>query len=220
MTRVALLALLFAGSAWAQEIGSEIPAPTPAPDPYAAPPPTPPPASSTPPASKPAPAAAPAKGGTAAGGGSGSAASGALGMRATFFGSPTTNLPTAAVGVAFFVADLIKLTVDAGVAANIIAYPGNSTIGFSVAAGADVMLRTPAASVRPFLSLQVGFGKLVSEKGDDFSLVGNVGGGGEYFFSPQFSVNIRGLVSVPVNFKTGTVGVVLFTPGAGATVYF
>lgn len=216
MIRPALLSLLIAGSAWAQEIGSEIPATPPPADPYA----TPPPAAPTPaPAAKPGPAAAPAKAAASAGG-SGSAASGAFGMRATFFGSPTSNLPTAAVGVALLLTDMIKLTVDAGVAANIIPYPGNSTIGFTVAAGADILFRTPAASVRPFLSLQVGFGKLVSDRGDDFSLIGNVGGGAEYFFSPQFSVNIRGLVTLPVNFKTGAIGIVLFTPGVGATVYF
>lgn len=211
MLRAALLSLVIAGSAWGQEIGSEIP-PTAAPasDPYAAPPP-PPAATAKPAAAAPVAAkAAPA---------SGSAGAGSFGLRATFFGSPTTNLPTAAVGVALFVADMIKLTVDAGVAANIIPYPGNSTVGFAVAVGADVLFRTPAASARPFITAQVGFGKLVSDKGDDFSLVGSLGGGAEYFFSQQFSVNIRGLITLPVNFKSGTVGIVLFTPGVGATVY-
>lgn len=210
-----LVALLFAGVVSAQEIGNEIPAQPANPppnDPYATPPP-PPPSSTAKPAA--APAAAPARAAE-----SGSARAGSIGLRATFFGSPTSNLPTAAVGVALFLTDMLKLTVDAGVAANIIAYPGNSTIGFSVAAGVDVVLRTPLASVRPFLSAQVGFGKLVSDKGDDFSLIPNIGGGAEYYFSPSFAVNIRGLITVPVNFKSGTVGVVLFTPGVGATVYF
>ena len=151
---------------------------------------------------------------------SGSARAGSFGVRATFFGSPTSNLPTASVGVAFFLSDLIKLTVDAGAAATFPSYPDRAVVGFSAAAGVDLLFRSPAASVRPFVTAQVGFGKLISEKGDDFALVLNAGGGGEYFFSQSFSMNIRGLVAVPINLKSGSVGILFFTPGVGATVYF
>jgi hypothetical protein len=204
--RWALLSVVVATAGFAQEIGSEIqPAPAPAETPPAAA------------ASKSAPSSPPP---AVAGAAPGSAGRGSLGIRATFFGSPTSNLPTASVGVAFFLSDLLKLTVDAGMAASFPSYPQNTTVGFSVAGGLDLMFRTPAASVRPFATAQVGFGKLLSDKGDDFALVLNVGGGGEYFFSQYFSMNIRGLIALPINLKSGTVGILFFTPGVGATVYF
>ena len=206
MIRWALLSVLVASAGFAQEIGSEIP-------------PTPPPAEN-PPSAAPAKSAqvSPPPAGAVASGGS--AKAGSFGIRATFFGSPTSNLPTASVGVAFFISDLIKLTVDAGAAANFPSYPDRAVVGFSGAAGVDLMFRSPAASVRPFVTAQVGFGKLLSEKGDDFALVLNAGGGGEYFFSQSFSMNIRGLIAVPINLKSGSVGILFFTPGVGATVYF
>lgn len=206
MIRWALLSVWVATAVFAQEIGSEI-QPTPAAE---NPPTTTAPNKSAP--ASPAPAVA--------GASHGSAGRGSFGIRATFFGSPTSNLPTAAVGVAFFVSDLIKLTVDAGMAASFPQYPLNTTVGFTFAAGVDLMFRSPAASVRPFITAQVGFGKLLSDKGDDFALVANVGGGGEYFFSQFFSMNLRGVIALPINFKTGTVGILFFTPGVGATVYF
>ena len=114
----------------------------------------------------------------------------------------------------------MKITLDAGAAATFPQYPLNTSVGFSIAAGADLMFRTPAASARPFVTAQVGFGKLLTDKSDDFALVVNVGGGGEYFFSQFFSMNVRAVVAVPINFRSGTVGVLFFTPGVGATVYF
>lgn len=203
MNRLALLLALVASTVSAQEIGSEIqPAPAEAAANKATPPPLPPPAAR-------APVSA------------GSAGKGQLGIRATFFGSPTSNLPTAAIGVAFFVSDLLKLTLDAGFAASF--PPANTgartTVGFAIAAGVDLLFRSTAASARPFVTAQLGFGKLNSAT-DDFSLVINVGGGGEYFFSQFFSMNIRGLISTPINFRTGALGFLLFTPGVGATVYF
>lgn len=206
MIRRGLLSLFFATAVFAQEIGSEIKQ-----EPAQAP------AESPPPSSTPVRPAAPA---AAAQVSSGSAGKGSFGIRATFFGSPTSNLPTAAVGVAFFVTDLLKITFDAGAAASFPQYPQNTSYGFSVAAGLDLMFRSTTASVRPFATAQVGFGKLLTDRNDDFALVLNVGGGGEYFFSQSFSMNIRGMLAVPINLRAGTVGILFFTPGIGATVYF
>ncbi|MBS1152046.1 MAG: hypothetical protein H6Q89_3744 [Myxococcaceae bacterium] len=207
MIRWALLSAWIATAALAQEIGSEIEPPA------TAPAQTPPPA----PATRSAPTPPPP---SVAGGSGGSAGPGAFGLRAAFFGSPTSNLPTAAVGVAFFATELIKLTVDLGGAASFPAYPAFNAWGFSVAGGVELLFRTVTASVRPLVAAQVGFGKLLSDKGDDFALVLNVGGGGEYFFSQYFSMNIRALIGVPISLKSGAVGFLFFTPGVGATVYF
>ncbi len=203
MIRWALVSAVIATSAFAQEIGSEIQ-----------------PAEATPAPVEAAPAAGVRPVAVMPGPTKLSAGAGTLGIRATFFGSPSPNLPTAAVGIGFFVTDLLKLTLDAGAAATFPQYPQNTSVGFTVAAGADLMFRKTTDSVRPFVTAQVGFGKLLTDKNDDFALVVNAGGGGEYFFSQYFSVNVRALFALPVNFRSGTVGLLLFTPGVGATVYF
>lgn len=203
MIRWALVSAVIATSAFAQEIGSEIQ-----------------PAEATPAPVEAAPAAGVRPVAVMPGSTKLSAGAGTLGIRATFFGSPSPNLPTAAVGIGFFVTDLLKLTLDAGAAATFPQYPQNTSVGFTVAAGADLMFRKTTDSVRPFVTAQVGFGKLLTDKNDDFALVVNAGGGGEYFFSQYFSVNVRALFALPVNFRSGTVGLLLFTPGVGATVYF
>ncbi len=33
-------------------------------------------------------------------------------------------------------------------------------------------------------------------------------------------MNIKGLIALPIGFKSETVGIFFFTPGVGATVYF
>ena len=119
----------------------------------------------------------------------------------------------------FFVADVIKQTLDVGM--EVTFSDRTPPFGFSVALGIEPTFRSPSASARPFIVAQVGFGKSVSTSDEDFVLVVNVGGGGEYFFSPFFSMNIRALITMPVAFKSpGTVALILFTPGVGATVYF
>ncbi len=205
MIRWALVSAVLATSAFAQEIGSEIqPAET-----------APAPVEAAPARVVPTRPVAAALASTQL-----SAGAGTLGIRATFFGSPSPNLPTAAVGVGFFITDLLKLTLDAGAAASFPQYPQNTSVGFTIAAGADLMFRKTTDSVRPFVTAQVGFGKLLTDKNDDFALVVNAGGGGEYFFSQYFSMNVRALFALPINFRSGTIGLLLFTPGVGATVYF
>jgi hypothetical protein len=202
-----LLALLVAGGVFAQEIGSEIPPPaSPYDNPYA---PNP-----NGPKKDGAPPAPPISG---VEGAQVSAGKGSFGLRASFFGAATA-LPAASFGLALFATDIVKLTFDAGMSVSF--DPRNVPFGFGLAFGIEPTFRSPSASARPFLVAQVGFGKTVSAAGDDFAMLVNVGGGGEYFFSPFFSMNIRALLGMPINFKTGSVGLVLFTPGVGATVYF
>ena len=123
------------------------------------------------------------------------------------------------MGLAFYVSNLIRLTLDLGFA---MAMPTGqeARVGFTAAFGVEPSFRTPKAALRPFVVVQVGFGKLLSNLGSDFALLATLGGGAEYFFSPNFSVNLRALLSMPFELTRSDLSFMLFTPGLGATVYF
>ena len=221
MNRRVLLSVLIATAGRAQEIGKEIPAPaptgtTPAPydNPYG-------PAASGPPQGNPPPPP-PAVTATAASTGSGS-----FGLRASF-SFPAVSSPTAQFGVAFFAGDHLKITLDAGLS---VAFADNTPLAFRAALGVEPVFRSTAASARPFIIAQVGFGKSFPVRTctgafcrttDNFSMLANLGVGGEYFLSSGFSLNVHALVSLPIEFGDNNVslGLILFTPGVGATVYF
>ncbi len=239
MRWLAAFALMLAVPAFAQEIGTELPNTQPATpkssasdynNPYAQPsnsntnnnavPPPPPPTS------------APVAGGMVVG--HGSAGKGAFGMSASFGGSagypisvvgsaggvPTASGPVsvASFGVGFFVADMIRLTVDLGAG---MAFANQTSFGFTGAVGLDIVLKTPADPVRPFITVKVGFAKSVSTASDDFGLNPEVGFGGEYYLSPNFCLSVKALVAMPILLKgNSTVMLVAFSPSVGATVYF
>lgn len=208
MNRIALLSLLVATAGFGQEIGKEIPQPAPYDNPYGPNPANPNAGPNTAPPPPPTIQASAA-----------SAGQGSFGLTADFFGSVGSGvLPTGAFGFAVFATDHLKFTLDAGLAYTFL--DSQPPLGFVAALGIQPTFRSTAASARPFIIAQIGFGKTFSASSDDFALLLNVGGGGEYFFSPFFAMNIRALVSMPVNLKTSVLGLVLFSPGVGATVYF
>ncbi len=234
MKRLACLLVLVACAAWGQEIGTELPnnqpvLPKSSPgdynNPYSQP------GSNVPP--PPAPTSAnPAAGGMIVG--HGSAKAGSFGMSAGFGGSSAYPISTASTagtvttvsgpvsvasfGVAFFVADMIRLTLDLGAG---MAFANQTAFGFNAAVGLDIVLKTPAEAVRPFITIKAGFAKAVSTASDDFGLNPEAGFGGEYYLSPNFCLSVKALVALPMLFKgNGTVMLVAFSPSVGATVYF
>jgi hypothetical protein len=220
--RWSLVALLIAAGSQAQEIGKEIPPPAgngsgqSYDNPYGsptqgngAPPGNPPPAP-------------PAVSATNA-----SAGSLTLGIRSSF-SFPSQSAPTADFGIVFFLGDHFRLTLDGGLSMD---FNDSSLIAFKAALGGELVLRSTQASARPFILAQVGVGKSYPIKtctgafcrtSDNFSVLASVGVGGEYFFTPGFSLNVHALVSLPVVFadSSTSLGLILFTPGVGATVYF
>ncbi len=156
-----------------------------------------------------------------------SASSGDLGIRAGFGASSAFSLtgtgataiaPT--VGISYFGSDSFKLLFDLGfglLIANSFAYAINAVIGF------DYLFRTPGDALRPFFHLAGLFGLAGSGSGDPGITFGaQFGFGAEYFFNPAFSVNGRLLLAVPMAIPGGNfvLGISTVTPGVGASWYF
>lgn len=211
----AALVVLTAAAALGQEIGTELPPgsapPPPAPtspttydNPYA--PPPAPTAPLEPPKEAVAKVAGPAKG--------------ALGIRAAFgsAGLPVAGGGVPTLGLKYFATDKVGITFDLGL--GMVFASGNIDFGFASGLGVDAHLGSAEKPLRPFVTGGVLFGKALSRLGDDFSLGMDVGGGAEYWFSDHFSVNGRLLLVAPIDLKKGSVQMVTFSPGAGATLYF
>jgi hypothetical protein len=220
---VAVISLLSAW-AWAQEIGTEI----------AAPPPTTPSANeaeTVTPGPKP-PAKRVSRRGPRAQekpeweGPQLSAASGSFGIRGSFSPSvggvssvgTTTSLTTGTVGVAVWATDGLALSFDVG---------GGVLFGsgfWSAAAiiGVDYHFATPAVALRPLFHFSAGVHVLANVAGGGVSLVANIGGGAAYFFSKNFSLTGKLLLTVPMAFPAGsfTFGLFSATPAIGAAWYF
>ena len=148
-------------------------------------------------------------------GGGDTPGAGALGLRVGFGGNPSLIYPVAitapTVGVKYFISDDLAFNGDVGFAVN------NNGFGVGAGAGLDYYLIT--GNMRPFLTGTVGFGKDV---GAGYNLGFQVGAGLEYFFNRHFSVNARVLIPfVLSNIDTDVVfSMMLFTPGAGLTLYY
>lgn len=231
MNRLALaVVVLFGSSVFAQEIGNEIPnnnnGAKSSPDSYSnpyngtngsstVPPPPPPPSASN--------LAAP----------HGSAGRGSIGLSAYFGGSAAAPISASTgsgasatvagpvglstMSLAFFVADVLRITVDAGFG---MAFSGQTPLGFELGAGVDIVLKGPDSPVRPFITIKASFAKAIST-GDNFGLNPAVGFGGEYYLSPNFALSVRALVAMPILLSgQGNVFLVAFSPSVGATVYF
>lgn len=224
MRRLSGLVVLLSISAYAQEIGNEIPNQNNGQksnagdysNPYskdgnAVPPPPPPPSAA----------------GLAAA--HGSAGRGSIGLSAYFSGSEAAPISTVSgtnvsspvslgtFSIAFFVADLIRLNVDLGFG---MSFSGNTPLGFQAGVGVDIVLRSPADSVRPFISVKASFARAISTS-DNYGLNPAVGFGAEYYLSPNFCFSVKALVSMPILLSgQGAVFLVAFSPSVGATVYF
>jgi hypothetical protein len=151
---------------------------------------------------------------------------GAFGIRAGFGASGSVGVPVGSagiaaptVGVAFFATDAFKLLIDLGFGFGI---TNNVSYALSAAFGFDYLLRTPGDALRPFIHFAASF-SMAGASGDPVIGFGaQVGFGAEYFFSPNFSVNGRLMLAVPmaVNGSGFALAIVSVTPGVGATWYF
>ncbi|MFZ5440767.1 MAG: hypothetical protein ACOZQL_12220 [Myxococcota bacterium] len=230
--RIALVvAVLVAGAAFAQEIGTEITPVTPSSGV------NPQPTSSTPATSsqpeqkssgytyKPKGAkeeAKPTWEGTRL-----SASSGDFGVRAGFGASGSISLPTTArgssvaapsVGISYLATDGFKLLVDLG--AGFAMVGSNVLLALNATVGFDYLFRTPADALRPFFHF-AGFFNMAGSSSFDIGFGAQLGFGAEYFFNPAFSVNGRLLLAVPMAVSGEfTLGIFTVTPGVGATWYF
>ena len=220
MKQLALaLFLLGSGSAFAQEIGTEI---TPS---------TPPP---TPPAEQKGGYVYKPKGSENASADSGqpgftgtkvSASSGDFGIRAGFGGGATVPSLTAtaaaplaapSVGIAYFAGDAFKLLLDLGFG---LVLSSNPSFAMSATVGFDYLFRTPAEAMRPFIHAAASF--LLGGNGSTIGLGAQLGFGAEYFFTREFAVNARLLLAVPMALSNSfLVGLFTFQPGVGGTWYF
>lgn len=227
MIRQLLLATLVALPALAQEIGTELPAPTPAeqqtPKPGAA---------SRPQGRKGEPgwsgtrvSAAAMDFGLRAGL---STSTGLVGLVASSSGGNElipSGAQLAPTGGAFlFVIDGLKLLLELDF--SFVSLGAVTVLGLNASLGVEYFFRTPAEALRPLVYgvLNGGLVNLVLA-GTPFSVPVfgvQLGGGAEYFFSPSFSVSGRLGVAVPMLSSAGSiaVGVVAVTPGLGASFYF
>lgn len=156
-----------------------------------------------------------------------SASAGSFGIRGSFSAGNFT-LPSAAntsnfgssLGIAWFVSDGFKLLFDLGfalgVVGNDVGYGVNALVGF------DYLFRTPADALRPFIHAGAFFGVAGNNSGANASFGVQLGGGAEYFFSPNFSLNARLLIAVPMAVPNGNfvLGITSVRPGVGGTWYF
>jgi hypothetical protein len=230
-----VLITLAAGGAFAQEIGTEITPVTPSSNPQ-----TPPPSETQEPqpekkqgytyqpqggAKKAEPGAGEASGWA---GPKASASSGDFGLRAGFGASAQLNVPatsaaassftTPTVGVAYFASDTFKLLFDLGFGLGIAG--SNPLLAIGAMVGFDLMFRTPADSLRPFFHAAAMFTMGGSLNNPVLGTGAQAGFGAEFFFAPQFSVNGRLLLVVPVTLSPNFLfGLFTVSPGIGATWY-
>ncbi|SRR6266849_8211358 len=124
-------------------------------------------------------------------------------------------IPT--IGTKVFVTDKIGLTLDGG----FLARTGrNSFAGFSVDVGIEAHLWRTGTSLRPFLRGGLGAGKPASGVSGDYFGSAEVGGGAEYWFSDQFSLSGRAMLTVSYFGNPDAFMIATFTPGVLAAFYF
>lgn len=233
MKQLVLAFVVVAGSAFAQEIGTEITPTTPTSgvQPQNNPPPPPPPAEQ--PKSgyvykpKGAKEVSTAPGAAGFAGTKVSASSGDFGIRAGFGASGSAALPAGStsgatvaapsVGIAYFATDGFKLLVDLGFGMALVG--SNALLALSATVGLDYLFRTPAEALRPFFHFAGSF-YMAGSSNFAIGFGAQLGFGAEYFFSPSFSVNGRLLLSVPMSVNGQFVlGIFTVAPGVGATFY-
>jgi hypothetical protein len=165
-------------------------------------------------------------------GGKKSSASMSFGLISGFQGSVLPSVPVSAfgsgivgpmsptVGVKFFVLDSVALIFEVGGSFGI--NGSDLAVGFDAQVGVDVLFGSPENALRPLVHFNVGFGKPFMGNFDVWVIHGAVGGGGEYFFTPQLSLTARATVAVPLTLAGGNLGVLVTTlsPALLATFYF
>ena len=235
MKSLALAVLVVAGSAFAQEIGTEITPTTPNSGVQQNNPPPPPQEPKSGYVYK--PKGAKDEGGSATAsaapgftGNKVSASSGDFGIRAGFSSSINLNTgsssSTAAlagllsgpgVGIAYFASDPFKLLVDLQFGMLISGSSLLMSVGTVI--GFDYLFRTPADALRPFVHFAGTFNLLSFGSALLVNFGAQVGFGAEYFFNPAFSVNGRMMLSVPMAASNSFVIAFIVVPAIGATWY-
>lgn len=155
-----------------------------------------------------------------------SAGGGDFGIRAGFGSSGSIAIPSGSgaavaaptVGIAYFASDNFKLLIDLGFGMALVGSSALLALGANV--GFDFMFRTPGEALRPFFHF-AGLFNMVGSNDFAISFGAQLGFGAEYFFSPSFSVNGRLMLAVPMSVANGfLLGIFTVTPGVGATFYF
>jgi hypothetical protein len=148
---------------------------------------------------------------------------GSWALRAGFVGSfgstsfPNTVAVIPTIGGKVFVSDKIGLTLDAG----FLARTGrNALAGFLVNAGVEAHLWRTGTSLRPFLRGGLGAGKPATGLNGDYFGNAEVGGGAEYWFSDQFSLSARAMLTLTYFGGPDAFIIATFTPGVLAAFYF
>jgi hypothetical protein len=148
---------------------------------------------------------------------------GSWALRGGFVGSfgstsfPATVAVIPTIGTKVFVSDKIGLTLDAG----FLAQTGrNAVAGFLVNLGIEAHLWRTGTSLRPFLRGGLGAGKPATGRNGDYFGSAEVGGGAEYWFSDQFSLSGRAMLTVTYFGGPDAFVIATFTPGVLAAFYF
>lgn len=221
---VIALAALVSTSAFAQEIGTEI---TPATPTSAAqnPPPPPPQDQAAQPNTR---AQASKKDAAVPAGSKVSAGSGDFGIRASLVGASAVAAPAASaavtvtaptIGFSIFASDSFKLLIDVGV--GFATQNSSVALAFDAGIGFDYLFRTPADALRPFVHVSANFTLGGALSFPDLGAGLRGGFGAEYFFSPNFSVNGKLLLGIPMKFSpVFRLDILTLAPGVGATWYF
>lgn len=238
MKSLAVAVLVVAGSAFAQEIGTEITPTTPTSGVQQQN--NPPPPQQDQPKSgyvyKPKGAKDDGGSGSAAGpaftGNKVSASSGDFGIRAGFSSGLNLNTGSSSststsalaglfsgpgVGIAYFASDAFKLLVDLGFGMVIVGSGLLVSVGTVV--GFDYLFRTPGDALRPFFHFAGSFNLVSFGSALLVNFGAQLGFGAEYFFNPAFSVNGRMMLSVPMAVSNSFVIGFVAVPAIGATWY-
>jgi len=140
----------------------------------------------------------------------------------TLSGLGVLSSPAAAIGISVFTGQHVKLLVDAQLTALGL---NNRPLVFSGGArfGIDFVLRSQSAALRPLVHVGAGLQFLsssLSTPAVTSTLALQGGFGAEYFFAPEFAVNVRLLAVIPIGLVADNIGIGLsLVPTFNATWY-
>lgn len=158
-----------------------------------------------------------------------SAASGDFGIRAGFGASGSTSVSGSgltlsigapAVGISFWATDEAALIFDLGFG---MAIPdrGDPPVALMAKVGLDYHFRNPGLALRPLFAVAATFNMVLVGGNATIGVSAEVGGGAAYFFTPNFSLTGKLLLSVPMTFSPNfSLAFFTLTPGIAASWYF
>jgi hypothetical protein len=144
-----------------------------------------------------------------------------FGIRGLVLGSPlsTGDLAgvTSTVGLRYFTADWVALSVEAGFSLS--SQNHRTTSGLGLGAGVDLYGGTQGAPLRPYFAAEVSFSQRGSEDTSSAVVLLAAGGGLEYWLAPQFSVNAGLMLGLAAELENDAFAIGTFRPGIGVTLY-